>query len=568
MEQIINGKMHESAPCRCMLFVLWWLLLTTFSGAAEVPLLRWTAADMIPAGGNVSLLEFSSFGMGKYPFIPAFPGPVVRVRIDGVPLHGCSPFGPDLGCIPAAFVDSLKKSEEAGTLDFVTRNIESAEPVTETDFALGLRQKFHFQAYFNRHVGKSGTLFIGGASNGIHGSEDTGATSFRSYLMKYRRSLADSGSIVFSARMLMDRDGLEDIEKQKWMGSRETGYTALSLGVNDLPLTGRTVVSPLFYFQSGASYFRRYGVRKSLDDDSFGVSVSSSTQLGNSTITTHISSDSRAIDSRLHDRSWTYNDSRVSLTWMRNGNRYRSKLQGGMVRSSKYGTGGNGEAEFAFIIGPSLEWSVRGGVFEDSPDYGTAIYPSLEFSDSLFVSRLDMWRTKGFESGFTIKHKGVTAGLYGFRYNGKMPVFEPEKFLSAMSNNGVYSGVRFKAATGTEDHSIADVTVHYTGSSDGADVWPYPRFDLVAHGQVSKKILKEKLLTSFFGKVHVSEWVDGPLKPDGTVFFLDCGMSFEVLSLKMFYVIENIAGQEMKWFDAMGCDGRNSMWGIRWVLRN
>ncbi|MFA6471712.1 MAG: hypothetical protein WCU00_06700, partial [Candidatus Latescibacterota bacterium] len=61
---------------------------------------------------------------------------------------------------------------------------------------------------------------------------------------------------------------------------------------------------------------------------------------------------------------------------------------------------------------------------------------------------------------------------------------------------------------------------------------------------------------------------DGPSTPDGAFFFLDSGISVKISSLMIYYKVENITGEDMQWFNTLGWQGMNSLWGIRWELRN
>ena len=67
-----------------------------------------------------------------------------------------------------------------------------------------------------------------------------------------------------------------------------------------------------------------------------------------------------------------------------------------------------------------------------------------------------------------------------------------------------------------------------------------------------------------FFDIRFSRWEDGPITPHGNYFFIDAGVSAKIKTLELFYRIENITSEDMQWFNAMGWQGRNSMWGVRW----
>ena len=352
------------------------------------------------------------------------------------------------------------------------------------------------------------------------------------------------------------------------MGERETDMITLSTGVYDFPLTKRTCISPAVYYQNGISHFRRYDANKSLDDDAIGFSITSSTVRGNTGFDITMHSDSRFIDSRLHEDTWTNNDTRISGEWKWADNSLRYVLRGGILRSSTYGTGGNGESELVYSVTPSIELSVRGSVTDEAPDIGLELYPSLEFSDTTVTSELDMYRIMEFESGLKVNIGILSCGLYAFRSGGKQPLFKPVNSLSTMADKETCSGFRFFMNVHEDKRYHADITLHYRDSSKSENIWPNPVFEMVSYSQISKKFIHDRLGTSLFCTMNLSDWSDGEVTPDGTSFFLDGGISVKVLSLTVFYMIENITGNEAEWFDTLNWQGRNSMWGVKWRLEN
>ena len=540
---------------------------TATAQAEKNSVLQWTAADLLPAESRYSILRYGAFGLGAYPQRINFPGAAVKVRFDGVPLYALSPFGPDLDCVPVAFVDSVSYGSRGG-ISIHSPEIDSDVPITNTNFLLGQKRRFRIQATFRKKTGDSGSIFFGGSSNGIHGGDYTETTSFRNYLMKYQRTLKDGGRMYFSIRAFRDRDGLRDLTNKTHMGERETDIITLTSGVHAIPLTERTSISPAVYYQSGISHFKRYGASKSLDDDAIGFSLTSSTVRGNTGLDLTVHSDSRFIDSRLHEDTWTNNDSRISGSWRWADNSLRYVVRGGIVRSSTYGTGGNGESELVYSVTPSIELSVRGSVADEVPDIGLEFYPSLEFSDTTATSDLDMYRIMEFESGLKVNRGILMSGLYAFRVHGKHPLFNPLQSLSTMADKETCSGFRFFMNVHEEGRYQADISLHYRNSSKTENIWPNPVFDMVSYSQISKKFIHDRLDTSLFCTMNLSDWSDGQVTPDGTFFFLDGGISVKVLSLTMFYMIENITGNEAEWFDTLNWQGRNSMWGVQWRIEN
>ena len=374
--------------------------------------------------------------------------------------------------------------------------------------------------------------------------------------------------MFFSIRAFRDRDGLRDLKNQTHMGNRETVMTSLSTGFVEFPLTQRTSISPVVYYQSGVSRFKHYSEGKSLDDNSVGFSLTSSTRRGNTERGVTVTSDSRFIDSRLHEDSWTNNDTRISCLWRWTDNRFRYVLRGGILGSSRYGTGGIGESKLVYQMTPSIEFSVRGAVTDEVPDIGLEFYPALEFSDTTITTELDMYRIMEFESGLRLNSRILSCGLYAFRSRGKHPLFDPENILSMMAEKETYSGIRFFMTAHEDDRYHTEVTIHYTDSSNSRNIWPNPGFEMVSYSQIYRKFYRKKLDSTLFGSMRVSNWSDGPVNPDGTAFFLDGGISIRVMTLTVFYMVENITGEDMVWFDILGWQGRNSMWGIQWKLEN
>ncbi|MBN1293855.1 MAG: hypothetical protein JXB48_18575 [Candidatus Latescibacteria bacterium] len=567
MERLINRLRHITSETLC-LFCSMFFMLSVQNVTAEKPqIMQWSAADMLPFGNDISILRYGAYGSGAYPQRINLPGSCVRVRIDGVPLPSLSPFGPDLELIPSAFIDSVDCTD-GSAINIYTRTMDSEIPETETNFLLGQRRRFGLQAVMERPMSPSSFIIFGGSSNGTHSDKFSETNSYRSYFTKYQRMLESGGSLFFTAIALRDRDGLRDLSAQDHMGERETDLITITTGIKSYRLTSRTTISPIVYYRSGISRIDRYNLEKSLDDDAAGFSVISSTQRGNTSFDVSLTSDSRFIDSRLHENSWTYNDTRLTGTWKWMGNRFRYIAGGGIIRSSEYGTGGQGESELAFKLTPSTEYSVHGTLSEEAPGGGYEIYPSLVFSDTTLVSDLDLYRFIEIESGFTMKRILLTYGISGFNTIGKQPAYNPGTSSVNISDKETFSGVKLTVSTNEKEKYRSDFTMRYINSSHMENIWPVPRLEIISQTKLTKEFVHNKLHATVLCNAHVSSWNNGPTSPDGTSLYLDSGIAIKVLSLSLFYMVENITGENTEWFDVLQWQGRNAMWGVRWKLEN
>ena len=546
--------------------------LPTLFSAQDVPaeklkIMQWSAADMLPYGNGISILRYGAYGLGAYPHRINLPGSSSDVRIDGIPLPSLSSFGPDLELIPAAFVDSVD-CDSNNNINVYTCTMNSETPETETNFLLGVKRRFSLQTVVKMPMNPSSSVVFGGTSSGIHSNEFTETNSYRGYFTKYQRTLEQGGTLFVTGFAFRDSDGLRNLNTQDSMGERETDIITLSTGIKSYRITSNTTISPMVYYRSGISRFNRNDIIKSLDDDSVGFSVISSTQRGNTGFDISLTSDSRFIDSRLHDDSWSYNDTQLSGTWRWTGDRFRYSAGGGIILSSEYGTGGQGESELSWQLTPATEFFVLGTIADKTPDAGYEIYPSLVFSDTILVSDLDMYRYMQLESGFTIKRRMMSYAVSAFSTTGKQPLFDPSSCLIGFTDNETYSGLKLYAGTNEKEKYRSDLTIYYITSSQSRNIWPVPYMEITSQNNLTKDFFDSRLHSIAFCNARVLGWNNGPTGPDGTSFYLDGGVAIKVLSLSLFYMVENITGENTGWFDALQWQGRNDMWGVKWTLEN
>ncbi len=97
--------------------------------------------------------------------------------------------------------------------------------------------------------------------------------------------------------------------------------------------------------------------------------------------------------------------------------------------------------------------------------------------------------------------------------------------------------------------------------------WPYPSFEINSDLKASRKFINENLNATIFGNARFKRWSeDSSLSPYGNYFLLDCGIVIKVGTLGLFYKIENVTNENIRWFNTMGWLGRNAMWGCKWIF--
>ena len=534
---------------------------------------------MLAFNSGIGVLQYSAFGLGKYPYRYSMPGAGMRVRINNVPLRSLSPFGPDFELIPSQLVDSFECS---GMRDFniITKSGTEDEPVTMTRFLLGSRRRFNFNMSFSQSIGEKSGVFFAGSSSGIHGNETSEKNALRNYFLKYHHLLDNGGTVNLFMWVFRDRDGLVDLDKKSHMGERKTDTISFSLGLDTFPVSERTTVSPVIYYQSGYSRFERYGYRKSLDDNAGGLNVTVSTKRGNTEYGLYASHDITSFYSRIHRDFWTRNESELipSLKW--NNDKYRVKLNGGLKNSSEYGIGSKIDGELALIAAEDKEVVIHGVRTDEFPDAGQEYYPSLVFSDTTLVSHLRRYSLSELEVGLRCHKKHYNIELFGFASYSETPVFTPSSIIlnvrvltpfplgCGIQSKKKSSGYRINVDAYAEKRYRFDMKIHCTVRPNGHRNWPYPSAEVSSELKMSGTFLNENINSSVFTNAEHKRWNDGDSAPYGNYLFFNCGLIVKVSTLELFYRIENITSEEIEWFNVMGWQGRNSMWGVQWTFKN
>ncbi|MFC1512347.1 hypothetical protein ACFL5H_04035 [Candidatus Latescibacterota bacterium] len=544
--------------------------------------------------GEISLFQYGALGLGAYPYRPSLPAAGVRVTIDGVPLRSRSPFGPDLEIIPAAFVDSVAVSG-FGNLTVTTVDSIPTVPVTDTRFLLGIRRRFTMDVVFSRPVGKRSGITFGGSANGLQGHYTQGVDSFipknnlRHYLLTYRRDLDRGGVFTLSLRGLRDRDGLADLDSLVSMGERKTDETTFAAGARSLPISGTTTLSPLVYYQRSNSRFDRYGLRKSLDDNVLGMSLTADKHLGDTHYRVHLNHEWNYFSSRIHREAWTRRESAVGGSFDYHGGILRLLVDGSVRYNSEYGFGSDVGAELAAVkntIGEALV-RVQGGSLY--PDPGQEYFGSLVFSDTTAVNTLARGSFFEAEAGIRLMTALGQAEIVGFGSRSKSPLFVPASAtydvsrirffllpyhtsLVEMADGLTSRGVRITGDVSFEKRYRYHIrTTNSIRWDNNGSRWMYPAFYSQTDGTVVGTFFDGRMEVTGFGRAAVRWWDENDLvpaqaSPAGTRFLLDAGVSVMVSTLELFYRVENITGEDISWFRVLDWQGRNKMYGGRWIF--
>jgi hypothetical protein len=408
----------------------------------------------------------------------------------------------------------------------------------------------------------------------------------RHYYCKYQHILKNGSTLNIVLRAFRDRDGLVDLDKNSHMGERKTDSSTFALGLNDYSVGTHTTLSPLMYYQTAVSRFRRYGYRKSLDDDALGFHLNIETHRDKMSYSLLAYHDITLFDSRIHDKSWSQNDSEISILLYGNDDKKHLRLQGGYLRSSKYGSGIKFEGEVGLSISQSHELIVHGLVADEFPDTGNEYYPSLVFSDTVLVSDLKKYRQSIFETGIRLRKKHYQMGLFGFGSYSESILFMPSSSVfdvfpgdspassrCLMISKEPMMGLRVSFDSQIEKHYIINIKFSLTGIPDAKKVWPYPSIDCFSGVTVSKNYINEHLKTTLWGNARFLRWYDRDSlgrysSPWGNYILFNCGLNIHVSTLELFYAIENITDANITWFDTMNWLGRTSFWGGKWVFFN
>jgi hypothetical protein len=550
-------------------------------GMAHMP--RWNAAKIVREELGIPTLEYSAWGLGRYPWLQTMPGARMRVRIDGVPVPSISPFGPDLERIPAHGVASVLR---AGRSEIDIAGIDGLLdiPRTDTRFFIGPRRRFVYDLSLRRKIGERTGLVITGSSSGTHGSPDTVKNSLRSYAMRVDRLLEDTGRIIGVLSVGTDRDGLVDLTTYTGSAERKTSMINAMIGLRDYRLGERTVVSPTAYYISGLSRFDRYGTRKSMDDDMAGVDVPMVRTLGNTSYGLRFTHDTRRIDSRIHTKDWTIHESRFIASFDNQLDRFSFSTRGGVQYSSEYDAGWLAEGSISVPAG-SMNIVARGSTGREFPDWAGELYLPLVFNPAVGPAESEAYNYVEGEAGFKIQGTAGILELLGWFSSAEMPL--PATALSYMPPTlpptplpGAFPHTKNRTLTGLRGLIDAETSWQYPVKFHADwnrrfeqevddDLWPWPIFDSSARMSVRHSYLGDNLRGMAFLGSRILSWDGGTsMTPQGNHLLLDAGLVISVSTLELFYHIDNITGENICWYDTLGWDGRTPVWGISWRLDN
>ncbi len=571
--------------------MLYGMLFCLPAGTGVCQNIDFTAADALLGTGGISLFRYAALGSGTYPFPESMPSAGMRVIIDGVPLRSRSPFGPDLEMIPAAFVDSLIV---AGTRDIaiITPRQLPEVPQTDTRFLTGIRHRFNMDAMFRIALTDSSGVTAGGSSSGMLGRYLAGVEHFiprynlRNYLFNYRRDLAIGGTMNLQVRGGRDRKELADLDRLVLMGEQKTDEVTVSAAITDFPMPGHVVVSPVIYYQPSTSRFARFGFRKSLDDDVFGVRISGRQDLGNTSYGLELFHEQNFFDSRIHRARWGRHESAVTGSFRYRGGFLGLILEGTGKYHSKYGAGARAGAEAAFSWNAEWETVFRASHETLYPTVGQEYYTSLVFSDSALVNTLEKGSVSEAGAALRLSTSLGKAELSGFLSRSDAPVFFPSGAVDPLTGNvfststvimvdGITgSGGRLSFDTGFRQ--IRPLTVRIVTANTGRwyndqSMRLFPALESVTSGTMAGAFFNGDLVLNGFGRAGAYWWrrsdrVPPGEYPSGTRFLVDAGVSVQVGPLELFYRVENLIGEDIRWFRTIDWQGRNTMYGGRWVF--
>lgn len=575
--------------CACILM----FLAFAAPGLAQSPPI-WSAADFVESLDGISLFRYGALGQGAYPYRQAIPAGTMRVTYQGVPLRSRSPFGLDLDLIPAAFVDSVT-FDSFNTLTFSLADSIPDEPLTDTRFLTGSRQRFNLDVLFRRAVGTQSAITFGGSSTGMSGHypPDTDAFipkyNFRHYLLDYYRELESGAGLHVTLRGLRDRDEIADLDSLRFMGERKTDEMTMSVMVSNMPVSSTTRVSPVLYYQKSNSRFARYGPRKSLDENVLGFSVTVDKTLGDTSYRLRAFHERTYFSSRIHLDSWIRDESAIEGAFGFRRGRFGIKLDGAIRTHSKYGTGADISAELTHHQTDRNYSFVRVRNASRYPGSGDEYYASLIFSDSTAVANLDRGESFSAEAGMHFPLPGGDGEIAGFYSDSNLPVFAPaaaamdfrnirfterppyHSTIVFMSDKLETRGGRLRLKTGFDRWATWEIGSMTTVRFDRYkyQIWYYPKVESRFDGSVRRGFFDGKLGVVGYGTATLMHWLDEHgVKgyPSGTRFFLDAGLSIKVASLELFYQVENVTSEDIYWFNILQWQGRNTMYGGRWIF--
>jgi len=537
--------------------------------AEEILIPRLSAADYIPFNSGLSILRYGSFGEGIFPYSPALTGAPVEIRVDGVPLPSFSPFGPNLERIPYLAIDSLAV-KQGRTIWIATPDTIPKIPLTRMDFFTGDKRRFRFQTTFLRRMTANSGIFACGTSDGIHGGDVTEGNTSRNYYFKYLHNLKNGGLMQAAVSGGLYRTDISDIVSRRAMGTSEMDHLLLSLGVKNYRLSKDTGLFSTVYYRGGLSRLNRFNVPANFDDDAFGAMVSLAREMPGRSYNLDFTVDSRKFRGRTVRAVFRDTISRVQAQGSWDLRPVHIAVSGGAAYSSRYGAGGIAEGSLYLPLYGKSELVARGYLSHEFPDPGNEFYPSLAFSDSILSSGLRRYHLAGFEAGIKVRRWGADWGVFGFSSLADTPFFVPQTPSERLGDTERYTGTRFTLSFNREGkvRYEGNVKVDYIGGSTPLLIWPHPSLDAIARANASRIFFGGALHGAVFGEAKLLRWKHGPITPDGAFFFLDCGISARITSFLIYYKIENATNEDMQWFDTLGWQGMNSLWGIRWELRN
>lgn len=555
------------------------------SGADEITAQQpqYDLNSLIPVDSGMSTNRYATFGFGRYPYMFSMPGTATRITLDGVPLPAYSPFGADLESAPLQLMDSMQ-IDGMGHIDIGTIDVEEDVPVSTIGFLTGQHRRSVVEYSFARKTGARSGIVFGGSAYGAHAHEDTYKNSMRNYYLSLRQTLENKAEASLTLRGFRDRDGLVDLDRITYMGERKTDHMSVALGLKNYTIGEYVDLAGAAWYQKNNSRFHRHDYRKSLDDDDAGINVDVSADRGTSTYRLNVNHITKFFDSAIHDDSWTRNESRVKGFWSRRTSGWGFSLSGGLVYSSEYG-GGSELAGEIVRLGPfDEELVIHANRYDMVPCTGMEYFTSLTFSDSAFVSDLDMYTLENIELGFRNRTDRFSWGVFGFGYEGDVPMLRPssavqdimmtEGFsfstITRMSETDKYYGGRwYLALDGGEKYIYALRSrggIRFSRYDDDA-LWLYPSGDIFTEARVTRSFFGGKLDGTAFGSMEVLWWDEYYTGPQDSHAFIDIGISIKVSTLELFYKIENITNEDVLWFDTFGRLGANTVWGATWTLR-
>jgi hypothetical protein len=563
------------------------------SSAHSQERITWNTIDLMPES-RFSVFRYAALGLGAFPYIYSSPTVPLRVTYNGVPIRSASPFGPDIELVSTVFADSVIQTGWR-TMAIVDSDSIPPEPVTETQFLTGSRRRFVMDAVLRRALDKRSGITIGGSSFGMKGFYPSGTETFipkhnlRDYLFSYQRKLTNVGLLTMSVRGFRDRDGLADLDSLHSMGERRTDESVISIGIHDLQFSPTTSLSPQIYYQRTSSRFGRYGIRKSLDDDYLGFSISADKHLAETQYHVRLLHERNYFGSQFSGDVWTRHESALEVTMHTQRNRFSATVESALRHHSQYKAGFEFGSDLMYALPENRTLFMRAHIATVYPDNGDEYYTSLMFSDSTFVSDLDRGMTVNIESGIGFPVFGGLIEMLGFWSRSKAPLFVAsgstfrgggagttgwtgsDTSAMIMADGLTSSGVHviWNTSFGDDPRWTIRTVNSYRYDNDGSR-WYYPAAESVTNGAVSRSFVNGNLHLKGYSRIDAAWWDDHQKTvtsyPSGSHLFLDAGFSLTAGTLELFYSVENIVSEDIYWFRMYKWQGRNTVYGGRWIF--